>query len=41
MKLIKNIYNYLLGDYWNNHFNTVLVEYYTYLLCWFPLAFNS
>lgn len=41
MKLIKQVYNYFFGDFWNNQYNVTLVEYYFKLFLWFPLAFNS
>jgi len=41
MKVIKNTYAYLFADFWNNQWNMMLIQYYTYLMCWFPLAFNS
>ena len=28
--MIKNIYNYCFGDFWNNQYNATLVEYYYY-----------
>ena len=40
MKMIKNTYAYLFADFWNNHYNAVLVDYYFRLFLWFPLAFN-
>ena len=41
MKLINKIYTYLFYDFWANHYNIVLVDYYFKLFLWFPLAFNS
>lgn len=41
MKLIKSVYNYCFGDYFNNQYNVMLVEYYFYIFLWFPLVFNS
>ncbi len=41
MKLIKNVYNYLFLDYFNNYYNAVLLQYYMNIFLWFPLVFNS
>jgi len=40
MKVIKNTYVYLFYDFWANHYNAMLVDYYFRLFLWFPLAFN-
>lgn len=39
--MIKNIYNYLFLDYFNNYYNAVLLQYYMNIFLWFPLVFNS
>ena len=39
--MINKIYTYLFYDFWNNHYNAILVDYYFKLFLWFPLAFNS
>lgn len=31
--MINKIYTYLFYDFWNNHYNGIILEYYTYLLC--------
>lgn len=32
---------YWFDDYFENHYNAVLLEYYFYIFLWFPLVFNS
>ena len=39
--MIKNLYMRYCGDYFENVWNMMIVEYYVCLFCWFPLAFNS
>lgn len=31
MKMLKQAYNYCFGDFWENVWNVMLIEYYCYL----------
>lgn len=41
MNLFKQVYNYCFGDYFNNYYNAMLLQYYVNIFLWFPLVYNS